>query len=399
MSGIVFTSITALILVVVLASPRGPGWLRQADMVLAAAYNEVPFLFMVLTFVTLATMVSNGDVFTPLGYVSLVLAVFILVTLAWIAWAQTRDRPVLRRALDDGLGVGWRDRAAGAGLAQELANLDGGTRWGRAVFAPFSWRPRTVARVANLSYGPAGRSNTLDLYHRRDRPAGAPVLIYLHGGGYHSGTKSRESRELLFRLAVQGWVTISANYRLRPRASFAEHLADAKRVLAWVHEHVTDYGGDADVLVMTGGSAGAHLATICGLSQNDAQWQPGFEAADTSLSAVVGCYGWYGGYYGIGGADSWAGPLGHPAQAAPPTMIIHGRRDPVAAVGDARRLVDHLRAGSSEPVVYAELPAAHHSFDLFHSVRAEAALDAVQAFTAWLRTRASSGITVQNPRS
>lgn len=48
---------------------------------------------------------------------------------------------------------------------------------------------------------------------------------------------------------------------------------------------------------------------------------------------------------------------------------------------------DHLRSGSPEPVVHAELPGRQHAFDLFHSFRFSAVVDGVEAFTAWVRSR------------
>jgi acetyl esterase/lipase len=58
-------------------------------------------------------------------------------------------------------------------------------------------------------------------------------------------------------------------------------------------------------------------------------------------------------------------------------------------VEDARRFVEQLRSTSSNPVVYAELPGAQHSFDLFHSIRFETVVDGIEAFAAWVRSRAS----------
>ena len=55
-------------------------------------------------------------------------------------------------------------------------------------------------------------------------------------------------------------------------------------------------------------------------------------------------------------------------------------------VEDARRFVERLRSTSSNPVVYAELPGAQHTFDLFHSIRFETVVDAVEAFAAWVRS-------------
>ena len=54
---------------------------------------------------------------------------------------------------------------------------------------------------------------------------------------------------------------------------------------------------------------------------------------------------------------------------------------------DARLFVDKLRSASTNPVVYAELPGAQHAFDLFHSLRFEMVVDAIEAFAAWVRSR------------
>jgi acetyl esterase/lipase len=53
----------------------------------------------------------------------------------------------------------------------------------------------------------------------------------------------------------------------------------------------------------------------------------------------------------------------------------------------ARRFADTLRNVSTNPVVYAELPGAQHAFDLFGSLRFERVVDAIEAFTAWVRSR------------
>ena len=65
-------------------------------------------------------------------------------------------------------------------------------------------RRREVERIADLSYGDAGRENWLDLYRHRSHPTGAPTLVYLHGGGYTGGRKNKEARPLIYRLASQG---------------------------------------------------------------------------------------------------------------------------------------------------------------------------------------------------
>ena len=61
--------------------------------------------------------------------------------------------------------------------------------WAGILGRPFPVRPRQVERVANLAHGDAGRQNLLDLYRHRAHPAGAPTLVYLHGGAFPSGGK------------------------------------------------------------------------------------------------------------------------------------------------------------------------------------------------------------------
>jgi acetyl esterase/lipase len=247
---------------------------------------------------------------------------------------------------------------------------------------PFPVRPRQVERVANIAYGDAGRWNLLDLYRHRGHPAGGPVLVYLHGGAFRSGSKRRKARPLLYRLASHGWVCVSANYRLGPAARFPDHLVDAKKVLAWVRDHGREYGADPAVVVVAGSSAGGHLAATAALTANDPAFQPGFEQADTSVAAAVCLYGYYGSLDGRASSS----PLAYVRADAPPFLLAHGDRDTIVLVEDARRFVQELRQSSTNPVVYAELPGAQHVFDLFHSLRFEAVVDAVEAFAAWARS-------------
>ena len=83
-----------------------------------------------------------------------------------------------------------------------------------ALIAPLRLPDPRVRRDRNVSYGPGGKANLLDVYRRRDTTAG-PVFVYFHPGGFHSGSKNRQAKLLLETLAVQGWVCVSANYRLR----------------------------------------------------------------------------------------------------------------------------------------------------------------------------------------
>jgi acetyl esterase/lipase len=97
-------------------------------------------------------------------------------------------------ALREGLGDGWRT-AIDAGMATQLRRR---LPWARILFWPFPVRGRDVERLANISYGDADKRNLLDVYRRRSDRSGGPTLVYLHGGGFRSGRKSREARPLLY---------------------------------------------------------------------------------------------------------------------------------------------------------------------------------------------------------
>jgi acetyl esterase/lipase len=252
-----------------------------------------------------------------------------------------------------------------------------------------------VERIRNIRYGDAGRKNLLDLYRHRSHPSAAPTLVYVHGGGFFSGRKSFEARPLIHRLARHGWVCISANYRLRPAASFPDHLIDLKKVIAWVRDHGDEYGADREAVFVAGSSAGGHMAAMAALTPNDPAFQPGFEDADTSVSGAITLYGYLGNYYGQGAASS---PQAYVRADAPPFFVAQGARDTCSPrfVEIARGFIEKLRGTSCNPVIYAELPGAQHSFDLFHSTVFEAVIDGIEDFAAWVRSmRVGSGLESQ----
>lgn len=135
-------------------------------------------------------------------------------------------------------------------------------------------------------------------------------------------------------------------------------------------------------MIVAGSSAGGHLAALAALTQGDPMFQPGFEDADTSVSAAISLYGWVRGYYGDPAIAS--SPMHHVGPDAPPFFLAHGDHDTLAPVQDARRFVERLRLASTAPVVYAELHGAQHAFDLFHSVRFDAVVDAIVTFAEWV---------------
>jgi acetyl esterase/lipase len=358
---------------------RRPPALAWLSFRASVALNELPFAAAAFLLASTALAAGQGGLNSPGGYVGLGLAIVTTGGLAAVTCRGVRARRVLDRALQEGLGTGWRstlDTATATRLRHHLP-------WARILLRPVFTRRRDVERLANLRYGDAGKRNTLDLYRHRARPSGCPVLIHLHGGAYVGGRKNSQSLPLIYRFASQGWLCVSANYRLRPTARFPAHLIDAKKVIVWVREHAHEYGGDPTVLILAGTSAGAHLTALAALTPDEPTYQPGFEQADTSVTAAVCLNGYFDAYYG--NPDIPSSPLSYHRPAAPPFFVAHGDHDTVVPVERARHFVDHVRRTSANPVVYAELRGGQHAFDLFHSPRFEAVVDAIEAFAGWVR--------------
>ena len=262
------------------------------------------------------------------------------------------------------------------------------TPWLTVLTRPWPLRPRGVTVRTDLTYGPDRYANRFHLYTRRDAETSTSaegvrgVLIHIHGGHFRAGAPSRESRAMLFDHALRGWAAISTTYHLSPtpEGGFPQHLVDIKRLIHWIRTEGPRHGIPVGApIVVAGSSAGAHIAMMAALTAGDPRFQPGFEDTDTTLAGAIGLYGYYG---RLGAATKdLSDPVRHPAQAAPPIAVIHGIADMYTPVKGSRRLVTHLRAGSSNPVIYAELPGAQHGFDVVQSARYLAVVAALRRFT------------------
>jgi len=321
--------------------------------------------------------------------------------------------------------IGLTSRRTVVSMQGALADLEPGPdapRFPRShVVLPFLLNHRKgVHRVRNIEFARVGGKRLrLDVtIPTAAAPAGRtlrPALMQIHGGGWVLGDKREQGLPLLNHMAVQGWVGFNVNYRLSPGVAMPDHLIDLKRGLAWIKEHAADYGVDPSFVCVTGGSAGGHLAALMGLTVNESQYQPGFEDADTSVAAAVPFYGIYDFTdAGVFGGDPEvftkflepivmqafladergkfvdASPLHHLRADAPPFLVIHGDRDTLAPVEDARTFVERLRALSGEPVLYAEMKGAQHAFEVFPSVRTAKVIEGVERFlsTLWDRRNA-----------
>ena len=89
---------------------------------------------------------------------------------------------------------------------------------------------------------------------------------------------------------------------------------------------------------------------------------------ETGIAGLICRYGYYGDLA--------------PHGDMPPMLLVHGQKDTLVPARDVRAFAERVREASSRPVSYAELPGAHHAFDMFESIRSAAVSEAVEQFTA-----------------
>ncbi|NPC96241.1 alpha/beta hydrolase [Nocardioides sp. zg-DK7169] len=370
-----------------------PGWMTT---------ELAPHLFALTAADTAAHAVWGGS--RGRSRLGLALGGASLVGLGVVLEQSRHARTDTEAALTTALGTGYLDELESRPTPAELA-----VPWRRLLY-PFRVRDLAVHVDRDIPYAPEhGRRGLLDVY----RPAegdvsGAPVLVQVHGGGWTIGTKDQQGLPLMHHLAAKGWVCVAVNYRLAPRDPFPAQIIDVKRALAWVKEHITEYGGDPDYVAITGGSAGGHLAALAAVTPNDPAYQPGFEDADTSVQVAVPHYGVYdfaastglrsaellrdrflaprvvGRTYAEAPEVFEAGsPILRVTPDAPDFFVIHGTHDGLVPVEQARRFVEKLREVGNATVAYAELPGAQHAFDMFTSIRSTHVVHAIDRHLHW----------------
>ena len=333
-----------------------------------------------------------------------------VTTLAWglLVFLQRRNvksEPIFDAALRDSLGEDYQSISESSQPAQ-AARRHGG------VFKTGWSRRRYVEKKSTVRYGPHGRANLADIWRRADLPLDgkAPVLLQVPGGAWAIGMRRPQAYPLLSHMAERGWVCVSIAYRVSPRHTWPDHIVDVKRALAWVKENIADYGGDPDFVAISGGSAGGHLTALTALTQNDPQFQPGFEDADTSVVAAAPVYGRYDWLDSKGeGRPQFmaflqkfvtkvpfeenrqlyvdASPLERLRSDAPPFFVLHGTDDSIIPVPEGREFVEALRKVSTSRVAYCEVPHAQHAFDFFGSPRGHYTAEAIERFLSWVHAK------------
>ncbi len=146
--------------------------------------------------------------------------------------------------------------------------------------------------TADITYVRAGGvDNKLDVYQSRAARTPNPTLLFIHGGNWVGGSKTASSLMVLPFLGM-GWNVVNIDYRLLGVAPAPAGADDCFCALRWVYQHAKDYNIDTSRLVVSGNSAGGHLALLLAMAPAGAGFGkdcPGPE--DLKVSAVINWYG------------------------------------------------------------------------------------------------------------
>jgi acetyl esterase/lipase len=139
--------------------------------------------------------------------------------------------------------------------------------------------------VRDVAYGSDPRQR-IDVYRPR-RPAGRlPIIVFLYGGSWNSGTKNGYA--FVGRaLAAQGFLVAIPDYRLVPKVRYPTFVDDGAAAVRWVADHAAELGGDPEAIVIAGHSAGAYIGAMLAY---DARW---LGADRQRVSGFIGLAGPY----------------------------------------------------------------------------------------------------------
>lgn len=244
--------------------------------------------------------------------------------------------------------------------------------------------------IPNLTYQRAGGIDLkLDVYRPTDVDGPNSTLMYIHGGGWTNGSKEGSSLTFLPYLET-GWTVVNVAYRLADQAHAPAAVEDVRCALRWIYRNAERYGFDRKNIVVTGNSAGGHLALAAGMltSQVGMERQcPGDRMRSTwnigptnteklEVAAIVNWYGitdvsdllntgpgssgnfteaWIGSSPNRSAIAARVSPVNHIRQDLPPIISIHGDEDSIVPYSQGIKLHEALnRAGLPNELITIE---------------------------------------------
>lgn len=201
-----------------------------------------------------------------------------------------------------------------------------------------------AAPVSRVYKSASGVDLSLHIYEPPARSASRPAILFFFGGGWVGGSpKQFEPHALHF--AQRGMVAITADYRVqsRNRTTPFDAIDDARDALAWVHAHAAELGIDRARIVVSGGSAGGHLAASAVMLppvRNKAAALVLFNPVVDTTTAGYGAEK-------VSGREREASPVHNIAPGVPPAIVFHGTADTTVPFANAQAFCDGLRKVST----------------------------------------------------
>ncbi len=220
----------------------------------------------------------------------------------------------------------------------------------------------------------------LDIYKLKNLKTSAPVLIFIHGGGWSKGNKA-DYLPYLIDFAEKGYVTVTVSYRLSRVAHFPSAVQDIKCAVQWIKKNAGKYFINPEEVAVIGGSAGGHLAMMLAYSDDNEFTNECPDSISCRVQAVVNIYGptdltteyarnrgeclqFLGKTYQED-PDIYraASPRAYISANDPPTLIFHGTIDSLVPVSQSDSLHKWLdQAGVVNE--YHRLKGWPHTMDL-----------------------------------
>lgn len=250
--------------------------------------------------------------------------------------------------------------------------------------------------VPNITYVTADNyESKLDVYAPRDTAGGPrPTVVFIHGGGWVNGTKEGASFAVLPYLA-RGWAAVNVEYRLAKVSRAPAAVEDARCALLWVWRNARVYGFDTTRVVVSGSSAGAHLALMASMLPVSAGLDRECQGpGEPKVAAIVNWYGitdvndilsgpnekryaveWLGSMTDREAVARRVSPLTYVRAGLPPVISIQGDADRTVPYTHSLRLRDALTQAGVPNELITIPGGGHGNFPTAERQRAYAAIE------------------------
>ena len=229
--------------------------------------------------------------------------------------------------------------------------------------------------LANIRYS-LHPETVLDIVQAR-APAlkNRPGVIVIHGGGWVEGNKESVLERFCLPLVEHGFVVANVEYRLAQSATAPAAVNDVLEAAKWFRDRAADYKVDPNQIIVTGNSAGGHLAMMVGMAPESAALGPSIK-----IAAIINFYGISDVPDQLQGphlrpyAVTWIpeqldrmelakklSPITHVRKGLPPVLSIHGDADPVVPYEQSVRLTKELKAAGDQAELIT-VPGGQHGF-------------------------------------